>query len=299
MFDWNDMRHFIALAEAGTLSGAARRMAVEHATVARRVAALEQSLGIALVRRAARRWHLTEAGRDIASVADGMQAQAHALERAVLARRHGRAARVTVSAPPAFASIFLAPRLSAFGARHPEIDLTLHGTQALASLHRQEADIAIRIGRPTEVDYVARRIGQLSYGLYAAPAYTALPPERWQFIAYDTSFDHAPEQKWIYEMAAGRRIGFRSNDLMSQLAAARGGMGVAALPRYLAGNTAGNKAGIRAGVDGGEGLVAVPGDARAFTRDFYLVVHADMRRQTAIRAVMDFVVEIFAREFPG
>lgn len=285
------MRHFIALAEAGTLSGAARRMEVEHATVARRVAALEHALGIVLVNRSARRWHLTEAGRDIASVAEGMQTQAHALERAVLARRQGRSARVTVSAPPAFASIFLAPRLAVFGARHPEIDLTLHGTQALASLHRQEADIAIRIGRPTELDYVARRIGQISYGLYAAPGYTALPADQWQFIAYDVSFDHMPEQKWIYEMAAGRRIGFRSNDLMSQLAAARGGMGVAALPRYLAGMTA--------GVDAGDGVAVVPGEVRTLARDFYLVVHADMRRQTAIRAVMDFIADVFAREFPG
>ncbi|WP_191002145.1 LysR family transcriptional regulator [Cupriavidus pauculus] len=285
------MRHFIALAEAGTLSGAARRMEVEHATVARRVAALEQAIGIVLVNRSARRWHLTEAGRDIAGAAEGMQTQAHALERAVLARRQGRSARVTVSAPPAFASIFLAPRLAVFGARHPEIDLTLHGTQALASLHRQEADIAIRIGRPTELDYVARRIGQISYGLYAAPGYAALPADQWQFIAYDLSFDHLPEQKWIYEMAAGRRIGFRSNDLMSQLAAARGGMGVAALPRYLAGMTA--------GVDAGDGVAAVPGEARTLARDFYLVVHADMRRQTAIRAVMDFIADVFAREFPG
>lgn len=291
MFDWNDMRHFIALAEAGTLSGAARRMEVEHATVARRVAALEQAIGIVLVNRSARRWHLTEAGRDIAGAAEGMQTQAHALERAVLARRQGRSARVTVSAPPAFASIFLAPRLAVFGARHPEIDLTLHGTQALASLHRQEADIAIRIGRPTELDYVARRIGQISYGLYAAPGYAALPADQWQFIAYDLSFDHLPEQKWIYEMAAGRRIGFRSNDLMSQLAAARGGMGVAALPRYLAGMTA--------GVDAGDGVAAMPGEARTLARDFYLVVHADMRRQTAIRAVMDFIADVFAREFPG
>lgn len=291
MFDWNDMRHFIALAEAGTLSGAARRMEVEHATVARRVAALEQAIGIVLVNRSARRWHLTEAGRDIAGAAEGMQTQAHALERAVLARRQGRSARVTVSAPPAFASIFLAPRLAVFGARHPEIDLTLHGTQALASLHRQEADIAIRIGRPTELDYVARRIGQISYGLYAAPGYAALPADQWQFIAYDLSFDHLPEQKWIYEMAAGRRIGFRSNDLMSQLAAARGGMGVAALPRYLAGMTA--------GADAGDGVAAVPGEARTLARDFYLVVHADMRRQTAIRAVMDFIADVFAREFPG
>ncbi len=291
MFDWNDMRHFIALAEAGTLSGAARRMEVEHATVARRVAALEQAIGIVLVNRSARRWHLTEAGRDIAGAAEGMQTQAHALERAVLARRQGRSARVTVSAPPAFASIFLAPRLAVFGARHPEIDLTLHGTQALASLHRQEADIAIRIGRPTELDYVARRIGQISYGLYAAPGYAALPADQWQFIAYDLSFDYLPEQKWIYEMAAGRRIGFRSNDLMSQLAAARGGMGVAALPRYLAGMTA--------GVDAGDGVAAVPGEARMLARDFYLVVHADMRRQTAIRAVMDFIADVFAREFPG
>lgn len=86
MFDWEDMRHFIALAEAGTLSGAARALKVDHATVGRRVSALEQVFDTTLIERLPKRWVLTEAGQRVADLARGMQTQAHSLERAVKPR---------------------------------------------------------------------------------------------------------------------------------------------------------------------------------------------------------------------
>ncbi|TAL97778.1 MAG: LysR family transcriptional regulator [Paraburkholderia sp.] len=283
MFDWNDMRHFIALAEAGTLSGAARKLQVDHATVARHIAALELALGETLVDRLARRWQLTDTGREVASVAEGMQAQAHALERAVRARKTTARARVTVSAPPTFASAFLAPRIAGLGLRHPELELILLGNPSFISLGRQEADIAVRLSRPTEMTSVARRVGHVAYALYAAPGYQDLPPEAWQFIAYDPSLDHVPEQVWLYDFADGRRIRFRSNDLTSQLAAVREGLGIAALPRFFA--------------DADGGVIALPTDGKKLSRDIYLVAHADMRRHAAVRFVMDFIAEAFAHDF--
>jgi DNA-binding transcriptional LysR family regulator len=283
MFDWNDMRHFIALAEAGTLSGAARKLQVDHATVARRIAALEHALGETLVDRLARRWRLTDAGLDVARVAEGMQTQAHALERAVRSRKTGARARVTVSAPPAFASVFLAPRFAELASRHPEIELTLLGTQPMISLSRQEADIAVRLTQPTEASYVFRRIGSVTYGLYAAQGYISRPSDEWQFIAYHAALDHVPEQVWLLDFADGRRIGFRSNDLVSQLAAARGGLGIAALPHFFAADD--------------KRVIALPVGAEKLSRDIYLIAHVDMRRQAAVRLVMDFIAEKFVNDF--
>jgi DNA-binding transcriptional LysR family regulator len=277
MFDWEDMRHFVALAEAGTLSGAARALKVDHATVGRRVASLEQSLGRALIERLPKRWALTEAGRDIASLAQTMQAQAHALERAARAQHSPLSGMVTVSAPPAFASHFLAPRLPALRRLYPQLHLSLMGHQAAASLSQQEADIAIRITRPQEASSVSRRIGMMEFWLYAAPGYAARPPAEWQFLAYDGSLDHVPEQQWLKTFAQDRPIVFRANDLASQAAAARAGMGIAALPCFLARED--------------PGLAELSVELRPLTRDIHLVVHSDLRRMAAVRAVLDFVAD--------
>src|SRR5438552_4920217 len=284
MFDWNDMRHFIAMAEAGTLSGAARLLKVDHATVARHISDLERALGETLVDRFSKRWRLTDAGRDVARMGEGMRAQAHSLERAVRTRQQGSPATVTISAPPALASYFLAPRFGELRSRHPELELSLLGSQALASLSRQETDIAVRLLKPTEVSSVARRIGRVVYGLYAAPAYPKKPPNQWQFIAYEASLDHVPEQNWLRSFAKGRRIVFRSNDIASQLSAARAGIGIAALPRFL--------------VEGDAQLAALPVEGIPMSRDIYLVIHADMQRSAAVRTVMTFISEKVASDLP-
>ena len=277
MFDWEDMRHFIALADAGTLSGAARVLKVDHATVGRRVAGLEQSLGRALIERLPKRWVLTDAGRDIAALAQTMQVQAHALERAARAQHAPLSGMVTVSAPPAFASHFLAPRLLALRRLYPDLHLSLMGNQAAASLSQQEADIAIRITRPREASSITRRIGVMEFWLYAAPRYEERPSAEWQFLAYDASLDHVPEQEWLRTFAGDRPIVFRANDLASQVAAARVGMGIAALPCFL--------------VQEDPGLVALSVELNPIKRDIHLVVHADLRRMAAVRAVLDFVAD--------
>lgn len=284
MFDWDDMRHFLALAEAGTLTGAARALKVDHATVARHVTDLERSFGEALVDRFAKRWRLTETGRHVAQMAEGMQAQADTLERFVRGRQAGSSVLVTISAPPAFASHFLAPHLAELRARNPEIELSLLGSQAIASLSRREADVAVRLFQPREGSSVSRRIGRMDYGLYAAPSYLERRPTEWQFIAYDASLDHVPEQVWLRSFAGGRKIVFKSNDLASQFAAARSGIGIAALPWFMGERDA--------------RLTALPIENVPPSRDIHLVVHADMQASQAARAVTAFIAGKVASDLP-
>lgn len=284
MFDWEDLRHFAALADAGTLSGAARTLKVDHATVGRRVSGLERSLGRVLVERLPKRWMLTEVGRDIAALAQIIQAEAHAVERTARARHASLSGVVTVSAPPVFASHFLAPRLPALRRLYPGLHLSLMGQQATASLHQQDADIAIRITRPSEAGTLTRRVGGMQFWLYAAPGYQERPPSEWQFLAYDVSLDHVPEQQWLRTFAAGRPIVFRSNDLASQAAAARVGMGIAALPCFLA--------------QGDAGLVPLSVDLTPVTRDIHLVIHADLRKMAAVRAVMNYIATQISEGMP-
>jgi DNA-binding transcriptional LysR family regulator len=186
MSDWEDIRHFATLAREGTLSAAARVLGVDHATVARRVAALEASTGLKLVDRRPRTTTLTEDGKRIAAVAAPMEEAAFALGRAAQAAKPRVDGVVTVSAPPNFASSVIAPRLIRLHHQHPGIRIRLMGEKRQASLSRREADVALRLLRPVETGLLVRRIGSFGFSLYGAPAYLEkTPPHAFAFIGYD------------------------------------------------------------------------------------------------------------------
>lgn len=278
--NWEDLRHFVVLARTGSLSEAARHLGVDHTTVARRVAALEGALKLRLVDRLPRAYALTEDGRRIAALGEKLEDDAFAVLRAAHAADPAASGVVRVSAPPVFASALLAPRLAALRQTHPGIVLELVGESRSADLDRREADIALRLSPPEGDGLVARKLGELSYGLYGAPVYVAeRSPARWAFVAYDDSLDHVPQQRWLRAVAGDRPVVFRANDVASLAAAARVGLGLAVLPDFLG--------------QGDERLVAVAPapDVAPPRRTLWLVVHDDLRRAGRIRAVMDFLVE--------
>lgn len=281
MFDWEDLRHFVALAREHTLSAAARGLKVDHATVARRIAALEASLGIKLVDRRPRSYVLTADGERIAALASRMEEASFAVGRAVRAAQPGLAGEVSISAPPLLASTLIAPRLAELRKTHPDIHVRLIGEKRSASLSRREADLAVRLSRPTEKRLVVRKIGAIAFLLYATPDYLlAHEPESFEFIGYDQSLDEVPQQRWLKAAAGGRAIVLRTDDIDSQRAAARAGVGIAALPRYLG--------------DADTALVPLDVRMKSVSRDVWLVVHGDLRRAPPVRAVMAFLVACFA-----
>jgi len=195
MSDWENIRHFVTLAREGTLSAAARTLGVDHATVARRVAALERSTGLKLVDRRARTTTLTEDGKRVAAVAAPMEEAAFALGRAAQAAKPGLDGEVTISAPPNFASSVIAPQLVRLYRQHPGICLKLIGEKRRASLNRREADLALRLMRPVETGLFVRRIGSFGFSLYGAPAYLEkTPPHAFAFIGYDASMAESPQE---------------------------------------------------------------------------------------------------------
>jgi DNA-binding transcriptional LysR family regulator len=273
MTDWEDLRHFAALASAGSLSGAARLIGVEHATIARRVASLERETGLKLVDRRGRRILLTVDGERIAAIAHGMEETALAVERAKTGRQAAITAEVTISAPPAYAAARLAGPLTALRRRHPGIRVRIIGETRRASLDRREADIAIRLARPTVGDLTAMRIGESAMRLYASPAYLAgKRPEAWEFVAYDETMDAAPQQAHLLALLGGRMIALRASTPEMQLAFILAGGGVGMLPDYMAAGQA-------------ELVEALP-DEPPVVRGIWLVVHSDMKDAPAIRAVM-------------
>ena len=277
--NWDDLRYFNAVARDGSLSGAARRLGVEHTTVARRLAALESDLGVRLFERDARGYALTPEGERIVETARRIEDDVFGLQRQTASDGLEMTGTVRISAPPVFASAFLTPRLAGLRHAHPGIVLELAGESRSVSLSRREADIAIRMSRPDVPSIVARQVGTLAYGLYAARGYFArLPEDAWAFVGYDENLDHTPQQRWLLSVSRGRPLVFRANDLASLHAAAAAGMGIGALPRFIG--------------DADPGLERLAADASAASRDLWLAVHPDLRRSPRIRLVLDYLAEV-------
>jgi DNA-binding transcriptional LysR family regulator len=278
MSDWDDLRHFVVLAREGTLSAAARLLRVDHATVARRVAALEAETGLKLIDRRARSYQLTEDGKRIAATAMPMEEAAFAVGRAVQAAKPGLCGEVSISSPPSLANALIAPQLFRLRHRHPGIRIKLIGEKRTASLNRREADVALRLSRPQQPGLIARKIGSFGFGLYGASSYLKETPRpAFAFIAYDDSMDDAPQQKWLQTMAAGHEIVVRTNDLENQAAAARTGVGLAVLPNFLG--------------DPDPGLKRYDATPVPPNRDVWLLVHRDLRQAPLVRAVMEFLTD--------
>jgi DNA-binding transcriptional LysR family regulator len=279
MIDWEDIRHFVAVAQNGTLSGAARHLKVDHATVSRRLTTLEAALDVRLVDRLPRSCRLTAIGRQVFERAVEMEAGAHGIARLAKAAHAPLVGRVALSAPPVLVAHLLAEHLARFRTEYPDIRLSLSAQGQQVSLSRREADVAVRLVQPNEAGIVARKIGAMAFGLYAHRSYAHLTaPERWQFIAFDQSFAEMPQQRWLLGVAGGRPVACELNHISEHLIAVRAGAGVAGLPCFIGGSD--------------HDLVRIDKNVPSFTRDIWLAVHRDLRKTPAMRAVMDFVAAV-------
>ncbi len=279
MFNWEDLHYFMVFAQEKSLSGAARSLKVDHATVARRIASLEMALALKLVDRRPRSYLLTVDGQRIAAQGDSMTLNAFAVSRAALSGRQGIAGEVTLSVPPVMGLKLIAPRIAQLQRRYPDLQLVLLADTTNVSLLRAEADIAIRLSRASESDLVARKIGTVEFGLYGNAGYLQATSEaEWGFIGYHDSRAASVQQKWLLEQAGGRSLVMRSNDLMIQAAAAEAGAGIALLPHFV-----GQELGLE--------RLAGP---RSLQREIWLTVHDDIRHAPGIAAVTAFLLDCYA-----
>lgn len=185
-----------------------------------------------------------------------------------------------MSALPGIAALLIAPSLPQFIQRYPGIQLVLAATSTVTSLERGEADIAIGFVRPSLPGRVVRRVGELSFDLYSTADLAMRPPESWTFIGFEESLDDIPQQRWLRAFADARPFSLRSNDVATQMQAARAGAGIALLPR-LVGNSAPD-------------LVRLAAHPAPANRPLWMSVHADVRRSPIVRATLDHLATLCA-----
>jgi DNA-binding transcriptional LysR family regulator len=285
--DWDSLQVFLAVARAGRISAAAKRLDVEHTTISRRLAALEAELGVPLFYRTTTGYLLTPHGHNVMSNAETMERAALA----VAARaREGSAAiggRVRIALPPEFASHWLAPRIPAFRALHPQIELQILVGTRQRDLSRGEADLSVQSPRPRQQGLIAVRIGHGTNALYASKVLAAEKRLRVNslealrdvsLLVYSSPFHMLQDAKWFQPVLASATIALQTNSTHALLAAARAGAGVAVLPRFVA--------------RGQEDLVAVSHDVA--DHDVWLITHPEVRRDPKVRATADFLKRIAA-----
>jgi DNA-binding transcriptional LysR family regulator len=281
MIDWEDLHVFTVFMRQKSLSGAARELQVEHATVARRIASLENDLKLKLVDRRSRAYLPTAEGVAIAHLGAQMEENAYAVARAAEAGQQGILGEVSISSPPVLTLNLIAPKLGELRRQHPGLRLRLITETRTASLNQAETDLAIRLSRPTGASLVVRKLGSIAFWLYASPEYlNECPPDAWTFLAYDDSMAQSPQQLWLKAHANGRPIALSSNHLEIQQAAAAAGAGIVGLPFFAGDNDA--------------RLVRVDSGGPALKRDVWLAVHEDLRRVPRVAAAIGFIGDVLA-----
>jgi DNA-binding transcriptional LysR family regulator len=240
--NWDDVRIFLAVARAGQILGAARRLELNHATVSRRVAALEKSLGTKLFRRLTTGSELTAEGERFLSIAERMEADMIAARAEIAGESDEVAGVVRIGAPDGFGVAFLASRLGALTERHPALSVQLVPVPRSFSLSRREADIAITVERPTEGRLVAAKLVDYTLGLYASPSYleragtpaSAEELRRHRLIGYVPDLIISPSLDYAPEFLADWHSGFAVSSALGQVEAVRSGAGIGILHTFIA-----------------------------------------------------------------
>jgi DNA-binding transcriptional LysR family regulator len=277
--DWNDLRYVLALSRHGSLSATARLLKVNHATVARRIAALEASLGITLFERRARGYVPTPAAAPVLQAAEQIEAPLLRLARLGDARTGAQiAGTVRITCTEGVASHSVAPQLAGLRQRWPGLQIELVVEHRSLSLARREADIAIRWARPKTGELYASKLGAVPYRLYRNPAAV----DRNAVAAFDESLAEIPESLWL--KSSGLTQAIRSNSMIPLVAAARTGACAVLLPEYI-------------GRQYPE-LVPEPGKPPV-TRELWLVLHRDLRNTPRVRAVADHLASAIRRMLRG
>ncbi|KEP69600.1 LysR family transcriptional regulator [Thioclava dalianensis] len=284
IFDWNDLRYFLSVARAGRLTAAARTIGSDHATVSRRITALEGRLSAQLFERSPRGYALTDAGERLLRHAEQIESVAARVHDDIAGERYALSGSVRIGTPDGFGAFFLAPRLGDFATAHPELEVQLVATPQVFSLSKREADIVITLSRPEKGRLISRKLTDYTLHLYGAPSYLKTHPltdksqlREHLMIGYIPELIFTPELDYLSLVVGDLVPQFSSSNLFGQLRAIQAGKGIGILPDFMA--------------RGAPELVPLLPDEIEITRSYWLQTHQDLRESARVRTAMRFIAE--------
>ncbi len=279
--NWDDLRHFLAVARAGTLSAAAETLGTDHTTVARRVQRLEEALDSKVFYRSSLGYSLTLAGEKLQPIAEAMEAGY--LTAAAQGANPVISGSVRIGAPDGFGTWFLAPRIHKLAQLHPKLEIELVVTARAFSLSKREADLVISLTSPEHIRVVSRRLTDYRLMVYASRDYLDSHPKisspsgfnDHDFIGYIEDMLFTPELNYLAAIGTGINARIRSTNLIAQVNATLAGGGLCVLPAFIARSYA--------------GLIPVLPDKSSLKRSYYMHIHEDNGKAAHIRAAAAFI----------
>ena len=280
-FDWNDVRFLLAIARNGTLAAAGAELDVDQTTVSRRLKGLEARLGTRLFERRQGQLLPTGAGERVLEHGRRIEREVAALAH-VASDSDARVRGITrITSVDSVIANYLAGLIADARSRFPSLVLELVAGNRNLDLSRREADIAIRLARPTRGDLVIRRLGTIAFGVYAARGQAERGMDAASdWLAYDREMMDLPEMRWLQAHVEPAHFAFRSNSVDALARAAESGVGHAVLPVVIAARH--------------DGLVRLP--ATLPVREIWLATPRELRDVARVRVVADWLVACFARD---
>ncbi|MDX1715517.1 MAG: LysR family transcriptional regulator [Anderseniella sp.] len=287
-FDWDKLRIFHAVAEAGSFTHAGHDLGLSQSAVSRQISALESDLAVALFHRHARGLILTEQGEMLYRTAHDVFTKLANARARLTDSRDKPSGDLRVSTTVGLGTIWLTPRLREFTELFPQIKVELLLTDEELDLSMREADVAIRLRRPTQGDLIQRKLFTVHNHAYASPEYVqenGLPQsleelDKHKILAFGPVPSFLDDLSWLEKI--GREAGdprpstFRINSIYGLRRAVESGLGIAVLPDYIVGDES--------------SLIRVPLDEEGPAIDTYFVYPEEMRNSKRIAVFRDFVV---------
>lgn len=284
MFDWDDLRHFLAVARRGSTIQAAKALGMNQSTVQRRIAALERQLGQRLFERRPEGYRLTRLGEELRPIAERVETDVTDFTRHSASSDVELVGTIRVTCPEtAGYRIMKSPILETFHARYPGLRVEMVMVDRVLDLAKGEADIAFRTSDPKDESLVARKVAEVPWAVFAGRAYIERrgAPKSFDDIAshdvvqFDGPIAEHPGARWLNRVAPHARVAARCASTPALVLAVKSGAGISPLPMVA--------------VEGEPEVVRLFDSIPELGLPFYLLIHRDMQRTPRVRAFCDFV----------
>ena len=286
MFDWDDLRHLIAVSRQGSTLAAAKTLGVNQSTVHRRLLELEKAIGLTLMKRHPSGYRLTELGEALIDHVLAVETAVHTLEQQIRALKLDLKGVVRLTCPePTVPRIVATGLLDRFHERYPGLQVEFVTSDRYLDLSKGEADVAFRSGEPVDDTLVGRKICDSIWAIYASKSYVQQHGRPTSIadladhalLGFDGIMENHRVAKWLPVAVPNGRVVSRNNSMLGTLLAAKAGVGIAPLPTTLG--------------DAEDALIQVLPPVEELTRSWYLLTAPDLRRTPRVAAFVDQVLE--------
>ncbi len=279
LMDWDDVRHFLEVVDAGSINQAAQRLGVNQTTVSRRIKSLEKHLGKNLFDRSGHGWVITPVGEQLVISAKKMAEEAHTLERQAISDSQELRGLLRITVADVCTQRLLMPALNLFTTQYPDVDLEIIATSSELNLAAREADIALRTTNTPPQNLVGNKIAKLAYAIYGSKEMSQkikVTPNGENIACITWLGDGHSRPDWIEKNFTKTRRIYRTSELGLMLQMVQQGLGIAQMPCVFC--------------DAEPALVKIPASFIEAGWDLWVLSHVDLRTTARVRIFRDFLV---------